>query len=775
MYLKKKRLAIVVAVSAATLLSSQVVLAQEGPAIEEIIVTATKRPQSVQEIPASVTAIGAGLLAERRITNVESLATSVPGLHFSQGSADTRITIRGIGSEQNSVTGDPGVAFHIDGVYQSRSSAGAALFYDLERVEVLRGPQGTLYGRNATGGSINLISKRPDNEFGGELELQVGNFNQQLVRGVLNVPLIEDKLLGRVSVQRETRDGYYENQASGQEDLDDVDSLNLRTQFLYWPDDDISILLSLNYSTQEGAGNGGRVDGPYPVNFFPINQITSNLGGTGLVPFVYPLASGVPSPNPDDHWGISTNGVHDRDNERKGASVTLDWDFDAFALKSITAWQDNVVDEIRDVDFTDAEIMNEFRLQESTQYSQELQLSSTGEGPLKWLVGLYYLEEETDANYWLFDDGSGLSALVYNDPFLPLQPGVPAFFLGLPFFGTVDSGQGFDAVFGNDSTINSDSLGAFAQTTYDITESVSVTTGLRWSRDKKRADIRFKNFGNNLLVPESSFSRGDSWEAVTWKLGLEWFVAGDNMLYATVSTGFKSGGFLQDPQAEPYNEENILALELGAKNRFFDDRLQANVSAYYYDYDDLQLSTILNNRLVTTNAGKADVLGIELELLARPSDALELSASFAHTRAKFVDYLADDPLIPGLAEVDLADNDLARSPDWTLNLSASYRMELAFGSLTASASTFWSDEVFFSAFNRLGDSSDYQGDYHTADLRLHFSNLDETWYISLAAKNLGDELVASNANPRTDLGGPAATIQWQAPRTWALSAGLYFQ
>ena len=774
MKLKKNYLAAAITLGATALLLPQLALSDDGFALEEIIVTATKRSESVQDIAAAVSAFDSRILAERGITDIESLAASVPGMHFSQAGADTRITIRGIGSEQNTVTGDPGVAFHIDGVYQSRASAGAALFYDLERVEVLRGPQGTLYGRNATGGSINVISKAPEEEFGGKFELQVGDFNQQQFKGVLNAPLIADKLLARVSVQQETRDGYYQNTAADGPDLDDVDSVNLRAQILFMPSDDVDVLLAVNYATQQGAGNGARVDGAYPVSFAPINQITSNLGGLGLVPFIYPLASGVPSANPEGDWQISTDGEHHRDNERKGASVTLNWDLGSLAFKSISAWQDNVVDEVRDVDFTDAEIMNESRLQDSRQFSQEIQLSSMDDGPLQWVAGAYWMKEETEANYWLFDDGSGLSALVYNNPFLPLQPGVPGFFIGMPYFGTVDSGQGFDAVFGNDSVINSESLGVFGQASYEISSDLKVTAGLRWSEDKKDADIRFKGFGNNFLVPESEFSKDDSWDALTWKLGVDWFVTEDNMVYANVSTGFKSGGFLQDPSSDSYDEEHIQAWELGAKNRFLDGKMQANVSAYYYDYEDMQLSTVLNNQLVTTNAGEADVLGLEIELLARPIAALELSAALAHTRAKFVDYKADNPLVPGVAVEVLDGNELARSPDWTMNIGAAYTVDFAYGSLTASANMYWSDEVYFSAFNRLGDPSDHQNDYHVTDLRLHFSSTDDVWFISLAAKNLEDELVASNASPRSGLGGPDATIQWQAPRTWSLSAGYNF-
>jgi len=251
-------------------------------------------------------------------------------------------------------------------------------------------------------------------------------------------------------------------------------------------------------------------------------------------------------------------------------------------------------------------------------------------------------------------------------------------------------------------------------------------------------------------------------------------VTDDSMLYASVSTGFKSGGFLQDPDSDSYDEENITAYEFGSKNRFLDGRLQANISAYYYDYEDMQLSTIVDNQLVTTNAGKADILGIDLELMARPIEALILSATLAHTRAKFVDYSADDPTVAGITEEVLDGNELARSPDWTFNLSAAYTADFALGSVTASANMFWSDEVYFSAFNRKDDAADYQGNYHTTDLRLQFDSADDAWHIALAVKNLENELISSNGFARSSLGGPEAFVQWQAPRTYSVSAGYNF-
>ena len=707
--------------------------AAEAIMLEEIIVTAQKRSESVQEIPLAITAFSSNMLDERGITDIASLASSVPGMHFGQATSNTRITIRGIGTEQTTVTGDPGVAFHIDGVYQARSSAGNAAFYDLARVEVLRGPQGTLYGRNATGGSVNLISNAPVPELDASIEAQVGNYNQRRLRGVLNAPLIDDKLLMRVSTQYETRDGYYENLTPGADDLQDADSVDVRAQFLYLATDTFDATLSYNYSTSKGAGFGVKGLGDYPAPP-PLPNIK------------YIEAT----PNPDDPWKVRTNDVADRDNSREGATLTLNWDLDWAALKSITAWQDNTNDYVRDFDYSDNDIQNENNYQDSTQYSQEFQISSTSSDALEWILGLYWLSEETDVEYWLNDQGEGLSTF--------------------PFFPTIDVGLDYPVYFGNASTTESDAFGTFGQASYNISEQLKLTAGLRYSKDEKETDVLRKAF---FGPTSTTFTKKGDWDDVTWKLGADWFTSEGHMLYGSVSTGFKSGGFLQQEDAEPYDPENILAWEIGSKNRFLDNRLQANISAFFYDYTDMQLTTIRDVQRVTTNAGESEIKGIEIELVGRPTAALELSGSFAYTDAKFTEYFDTDPQ-DGTGEVlDLSGNRLPRSPEYTVNLSAAYTWDFNSGSLTSSATYYWSDEVYFSAYNRKDE--DYQESYHRTDIRLAFNSADDSWYVALAAKNLEDDEIASQiqlSNPR--LGG-VDSAQWQAPRTYTLSLGYNFQ
>lgn len=746
--LKKAKIAIAITTGIYGLVVSHGVLAQEkakeSTELEVIIVTAQKRSESLQETPIAISAFSSTMLDESGITDVESLVSRVPGMHFSQAGSNTRITLRGIGTEQTTVTGDPGVAFHVDGVYQARASAGSALFYDLERVEVLRGPQGTLYGRNATGGSINLISKRPESWTGGEFELQIGNYDHQRVRGVFNVPLIDDELLFRISGQQEKRDGYYKNLTQGAKDLEDRDSLNIRTQLLYSPTDNFDALLNVNYSSDKGAGEGNKGLGVYPIS-------------TNFSKFINLFYAGA-TPNPSDALEIRSNTNAHRDNSSKGAFLTLDWDLGSTTLQSISAWQEVEVDTFSDADFSDLDIMNENRFQNSSQYSQELRLSSAGDGPWEWVTGLYWLSEESNVDYWLNDQGAGLSTILH-----------PRF--GVNIFPTIDVGLDNPAYFGNKSTIKSDSLGAFFQTSYSITEDLKLTAGLRYSEDEKSADVSRKAFSKRK---SEDFTNQDSWSKLTWKLGTDWQVTKHNMLYASVSTGFKSGGFLQIKDAESYDDEEIIAWEIGSKNRFLENRLQANITAYYYEYTDMQLRTIRDLSSVVTNAGESEIKGIELELLANPIENLELSAAFTYTNAKFITYFDDDPLddIPNTSPLDLSGNDLARSPNTSVNLLAAYTWELASGSLKSSINYYWSDEVYFSAYNR--DELDFQESYHKTDANLTYYSADDIWYIMLSAQNIGNVEIASQINPGDGTLGGINRAQWQTPRMYKLSAGYRF-
>lgn len=709
---------------------------EQGLALEEVTIVALKRPQSLQRAPASVTVLSEAKIDQRDITNIASMATSVPAMHFTGYGSLARVTIRGVGVELFEASSDPGVALYMDGVYQAQATVHRETLFDLARVEVLRGPQGTLYGRNALGGSINLISNAPTEELGGEIEVLAGDYDRERLRGVVNVPLIEDRLLLRVSGQYESRDGFYENQTPGGDDLEDIDTHNLRGQLLYRRGDNFSALLNVNYSTMEGAGWGAAALGDYP------------LTGDLMAPF-YAQAT----PNPAGPWKIRTNeGIQDRDNERKGAALTLNWELDSIAFKSITAWQDHTVDIVGfEWDWSDADILNEAFYRDSTQYSQEFQIRSTSDGNLGWLAGAYWFSDETDSDVGLYDQGAGLSTY--------------------PFFPVLDVGLEYPVMYGISGTYETDVLALFGTVSYQLTPSVSISAGLRYNDEERSLKQSVKDFVDSTLHDYKR--QDDDWSNTTWKLGADWTISDASFLYASVSTGYRSGGFTPVPEAPTLDEEDLLAWEVGAKNRFFDNRLQANFSAYYYDHSDMQLNTIKDGIKVVDNAGDATIKGAEIELLGRPMPAFEVSAALAYTDAEFDDYIDSDPLDQTNTPQNLSGNRLPRTPEYTLNLAAQYSWVLAGGSLTASVNYYWSDEVYFSAYNR--DDLDYQDSYHATDALLRFSSAGNRWSVAAGVKNIEDDEVANHIQaPLAPALGGVDFAFWREPRTYYMEVGYSF-
>jgi iron complex outermembrane receptor protein len=337
-----------------------------------------------------------------------------------------------------------------------------------------------------------------------------------------------------------------------------------------------------------------------------------------------------------------------------------------------------------------------------------------------------------------------------------------------PFFPTIEVGLADPTYFGNNSVVDTDVFGAYGQASYTIAETVKLTAGLRYSSDEKDADIVRKEF---TQADSTSFNKQGDWDSTTWKLGADWFVTDDSMLYASVSTGFKSGGFLQIEDADPYDEEEIIAWEIGSKNRFLDNRLQANISAYYYEYTDMQLRTIRDLNSIVTNAGESEIKGIEIEAVWRPVGTLELTGAYGYMDAEFTDYFNDDPNDGQDELLDLSGNRLPRSPENTLNLSIAYTWDFTAGSLTSSLFYYWADEVYFSAFNRPDNS---QEDYHRTDINVTFNSASGKWYVTGAARNLEDDEVASERLLGDATLGLSDTAQWNPPRTYTLAVGYYF-
>lgn len=665
-------------------------------AIEEIVVTAARRASSLQDVPIAVTAMDMDALLRQDIRNANDLAQSIPGLNIGVTVGNLQIGLRGVSNDSFFLAGDPTVAFHVDGVYRGRQTGGNALFMDLERVEVLKGPQGTLYGRNATAGSINVITRKPEFEFGGHSEIVLGNFNRAGIQGALNVP-VSDKLAFRAAYIAQTRGGYYEN-GPDIDNYGDSEEAGVRLHGLYNISERSSLLLTFDWQGRFGEGDGSTlVPEPDAV----------------LEDFI----TGEP-------YEIILNTQGERDDDFYTARAEFNHTFDAATLTYLGAYYDSSVFLLIDFDRQDrSPLMQTLDVQvDSQQHSHEIQLASNTAGPLEWLIGGFLFFE--DAQRHLDIDIVPPGVFINND-----QPNFEA-----------------------------NSQAVFGQATYALTDALNLTGGLRWTHDRKSEDgtIQTRVTPGGTIVGTGDQTSG--WTSVDWTVGLDWHVDSRNMLYAKVGTGYKSGGF-NDPLldlAEPeFDPEEILAVQIGQKSQFLDGRLQINSEGFWYDYTDLQVNQIVDQLNIVRNAAEARIYGFDTEILAAPTEQMRINFAVNFLESEYREFSQFEP-IAGVF-VDLAGKRLRQAPKWSLNMGLEYviRMNGGWELIPAVASTFQT-ETKHRVFEDPGST---QPAFHRTNASLTLDSPDRRWQLRAFATNLQDNFVATNIglngrNERTVRGEP---------------------
>ena len=546
--------------------------------LADIVVTAERRSTNLQDTPLAITAFTGDALSNAGVTAVSGLTDAVPALKFNAAPDYPQIYLRGVGNNDLSTNGSPGVALAIDGVFLARPTFGDGGFYDVERVEVLRGPQGTLYGRNAIGGVINVISRRPGYQFGGDARVEVGNYDLLRASGALNVPLIDGKLALRGAFQASRRDGYYSN------GLADADDVAARLRLLFEPTDRLSVLLTADYLKSSPRGTFQR-----------------NAPFTG------------------DPWDVGNFDGSDAFNriERKtfNAEVTLDLDFaDLTYLGAYSRQDQDLVLEFQDLSRplpapgacpNSPLCSGDYRQEDdaaSRQWTHEVRLSNDA-GPLKWVVGGFYLKDRRRSFSRQLEGR-------LDDPANPPQIGGFAY----PRYVT-------------------ESIAAFGQATYSVLDTLRVTGGIRYTKDRKEQTVR-------RIAGGPALESANSWDAVNYRIGIDYDLGPASLLYANVTTGFKAGGFFVAnlPPDNVFDPENVRAYAIGSKNRFLDNRLQLNAEAFYYDYSDYQATTFGVGTsgsfgTVVRNAGEATLYGFELEgdFRATANDRITASVGYLHS------------------------------------------------------------------------------------------------------------------------------------------------
>ena len=727
------------------------VWAQDDALLEEIIVTAEKREASLQDVPISITAVTGEMIEQSAIDDIMDLYVQTPGLSFSRAGGEAQVYVRGIGTDAFGVTIDSSVAMHMDGVYLARPQMGLAQFLDVERVEILKGPQGTLYGRNATGGAINIISRMPSAAQDGYVTAGLGSFERRELRAAFNVPM-NDAWNGRVAARYLKDDGFTEDlDPAGANSIDDQDMIALRGILAY--------------------DDGGRVDATVIVDYTDFKS--GNRTSVPLDGLSFAVVNGA-IPRGFDETRNDLDTFHDWDT----GGVTLDLGFDiadGIKLTSVTGFRDYESDFFFNTDGTEIEVTRSYFQYETDQLSQEFRLASDNDGAMNWLLGAYYLDE----------DKKGALGLGRNTH--------PAFGQVSFIIPNVDTTKAY-AVFG--------------EVDYQFNDRWSGTLGVRYS-DEEKTDFTSVGaiFGDFTGLASTGsvvqfFTRTDkkSWTDVSPRAVLSYTPNDETLIYGSITKGFKSGGWNFSDGSPAFEPEEVVSLELGFKTDLAGGRVRLNGSLFSYDYTDLQISTFLNGLTIVTNATDASVWGAEVELTALLSEAFVLSANLGYLSAEFDRFQGAFGRCPAdatpaelagpcmgaaageIRAIELGGNTLQNAPEFKANVHGTYTIALAGGGqVTLFGQVSHQSELFHTQFN---DPVTSQDAITLLDARAAWTSADDKYEVALYGKNLTDEEYFQNTVRFTSLseGNPAdrfnigAGLGYPAPGlSWGIEGTIRFK
>ena len=737
-FLKKSYLPVVI------FLVSINVVAQENEAVfEEIIVTAEKRSESLQDISQAVTVLSGKDLDNRQISTFVDISAIAPGVNVAKNEGfKTVITIRGVGYETNqNAIATPSVSYHLDGIYVASPYALQTDFLDLERIEVLRGPQGTLFGQNSTGGAMNVVTQAPSTDGTyGSADLTLGDHGLTKLRAAINKPL-NDKMAMRASFISNKRHGFTDNLTTGQ-DLDDADSISARVRVKYEPSEDFRANFTAQYFDEDRNGSAQK---------------------------------GLLDPTPDARE-LRQNSLTEHKLDAQLYSAVLEWDYETFSVKSLTSYQ---VDDIlvrRDNDRNDlnylppfAQLPSEYdpETNKQTTVTQEINLVSSEPlfGKLDWVAGFFYLDTEIEISILERLD-FGFDGVF--DPF------------------TVDDVYSYSGDFGfiTNSKPERDSTSFYGQGTWNHSESLRTVFGLRYTKDEVNSAVTnfYGRSGTDILETDGN--------KVTGRFVIEKDLDDNTMLFGSYTRGYKPGGsnltYGRENIIAPivvlptFNEEIVDAFEIGLKTDLADGRVRVNTAAFYYDYEGLQYQATDPEVFEggVGNIPESEIYGAELELSAFLSDSmiLEVRAAWLNTEITS-DHLALDNVESDKAtnallgqgiglfsnEVQVArasriqnvkGNDLAKTPSFTGNLALNWSTDQSWGEMRGSLQYTYRGDFKHRVFNN--SQTDIVTSYDVLDLVLGFyPSSTESWHVEVIAKNLTDE---DGINARfTDVFGVGAT------------------
>ena len=756
---------------------------EERPALDQITITARKRAEAAQTVPVAVSAFSADSLERAKITGAADLQFSIPNAVLTGGD---RFTIRGIGN--SSLGGDNGVGLAVNGA--SIGYLPQDELFDLERIEVLRGPQGTLFGRNTTGGALAIVTKRPTGELGGNLSLELGNYNQRRVGGMINIPITDD-LRQRFAGYVLKRDGFTRNEFTGNA-IDGRDQYSLRssTRLMVGEKTDINLMVALYNEDSSRTRETKRLCKAVAVLGCSPNELAfdspnysstvfNTLANAVLIPrgFVAPgsnIYAG--APNPTDLRAVAADFDATFRLKQESATLEISHQFEPFALTYTGGFSRSSTEQNTDWDnaalpfrfaqtinynmsrdrtvTTDRLFTTDSFTNHSKSSSHELRVATDGKGFFNYTTGLFFLESE----------GGG------------------GFFIWHPFFELFQKALGRPAEtwFVNGETLKATTRASawFGEAQFQASEDLRATLGARWTQEKKDTLSR-----NIVLTGTQPFTQKPTldWSWWTGRASVDYRLNKDAMVFGSVATGYKGGGFNAGNAANPtFEPETVTAYEFGVKSELLASTLRANASVFLNDYKNMQLGQRISGSAITANAD-ARTSGVEVELLFAPSRNWLLDANLSLLRTRIGDFLTVDAANPGQSlvtktpevAVNLSGKKLPHSPEKKIKVGGQYTAGLmnTGWTVTSRLDYVWQDKYFSREFNT---ATDQIGAWGVTNLQLRFANPKDTLQVKAYVKNLSDADHKTNIIIEDALIGSYRNVRLLDPRTFGVQVEYKF-
>jgi len=708
------------------LLAADVSLAQRQ--IEEVVVTARKRQESIQDVPISITALTGSEIQEAGLLRLQDISTLVPNMTYLEANSNkfTNVTLRGI-SSGGGLGNDPAIGVYIDDMYIGRDSGFNGDLLDIERIEVLKGPQGTLFGRNTTVGAINITTRRPSEELEGQVLVDAGNYDYRRIGGLVSGPLT-DSVSAKLSVVDTERDGFLDNSFGGTANT--VDYTLARGQVLWQASDRLEFMVTASY--REDSADGG-------------NYVTQFQGE-----------------DPTFSRDVSIPDIGFEDVEDTLISLHATYEFDSMRFTSITGRQELEEAYQADQDWTPLDDLTGIDSRDMEAWSQEFRLESTGDNRLDWIVGFYYYQQDFDVSTQSLSGFDTIYAFFgLNDL---IGSGQPPSSISPSFPDGVD----IRAI----STIETESYSAFANVDFEITDQLSLTAGIRYSTDDRDLDYEQRADPFAAVAGFFPFTTQDEQDDDEWTplISLNWQPDEDKLVYASYSRGYKAGGFNNSISSAAslisFSAETLDNYELGFKSTWMDSSLRLNMALFYMEYNDKQESRFITGvGFQQDNAGKATSEGFEMDFEWIPAERWRVFGGVGYAKAEYDDYVLNDT-------TDFSGNALSRAPEWTANVGFTTDWNFTnalMGDLRVDYT--WQDEFFLQPNNDPFFTADSQG---ILNARLGLSTSNQQWRAAIWGRNLTDEDNINNFFGASSFAFPLYHYALIAPRTYGVELTYTF-